>query len=76
MTRKKPISKHHLSPIRQALVVHYSTHKIGDPVRKETIVLCDRHRSSFYSFHPEACGYGEYRPVEECAYCVIDVPHK
>ena len=50
----------------RALVLYYSLQRY---TRSETIVLCDAHRPSFYNLHPDACGYGEWRPVEECAHC-------
>jgi hypothetical protein len=55
--------------IADARVVHYAVGQYPT-----TIVLCDRHRQSFYSLHSDAWDYGEYRPVEECAHCAIDVP--
>lgn len=63
MTRKK---KEVYVP--QSLVVHYSE-RSGETLRKLTIVLCDLHRQSFYSHHPEACGYGEWKPLSECEIC-------
>jgi molybdopterin synthase catalytic subunit len=60
--------------IADARVVHYAVGipSVGEDVK--TIILCGRHRQSFYSLHSDAWDYGERRPVEECAHCAIDAP--
>lgn len=54
------------NPEPRALVVYYSTEMYGP---RKSIVLCDVHRTGFYSVHPDACGACEWRPVTECEYC-------
>jgi hypothetical protein len=66
MTHKKPVH------IADARVVHYAVGQYPN-VTRTTIVLCDRHRQSFYSLHSGAFDYGE-SAGRECAHCAIDVP--
>ena len=49
-----------------ALKVYYETERYGET---HTKILCPKHRDALSIIHPNARGYGEYFPIEECKMC-------